>query len=331
MPWQNAPVLTKLTASQNGGNRGAQLWGVDLRGKLYTIYQKTPGGEWSNWMGSEWAPTNHPKYVYELAACQLGNGRIKLWILDLKGEIWTVEQQSPGEDWNNWWHGTRTKWNNAPATFKKLAATHMAKVQGSLSDAPGGAMFIGLKDDGTLAVCFDTGTKWSRFRDNWLNASNLIEVTACQQKDGRAAVWGLDDKRQLWGTGEKTAGTGDFGDWVGPNWLNAPRLRNIAAVEGDHGAIIVAQDENYRVLTNFQSAPGSNNWTGWSAPNWANAPQSYELTAAGQNNGLAQIWAVTLKQKLTSIAQREPNRWPDRWSDDDNDPYPDPPVKPSKK
>jgi hypothetical protein len=71
-------------------------------------------------------------------------------------------------------------------------------------------------------------------------------------------------------------------------------------------------------VTNFQAGPGANAWTGWSTPNWANAPLSYELTACAQNNGLGQIWAITLKGTLTSIAQREPGRWPDRWSDYDN-------------
>jgi hypothetical protein len=47
MSWQNAPTLTKITASQQGGNRGAQLWGVQANGTLNTIYQVTPGGGWS--------------------------------------------------------------------------------------------------------------------------------------------------------------------------------------------------------------------------------------------------------------------------------------------
>ena len=45
--WQNAPALNKLAASQQGGNRGAQLWGVQINGTLNTIYQITPGGGWS--------------------------------------------------------------------------------------------------------------------------------------------------------------------------------------------------------------------------------------------------------------------------------------------
>ena len=49
MSWQNAPVLTRITASQQGGSRGAQLWGVQYDGKLNTIYQGTPGGNWGKW------------------------------------------------------------------------------------------------------------------------------------------------------------------------------------------------------------------------------------------------------------------------------------------
>jgi hypothetical protein len=324
MSWQNAPVLTKLTSAQNGGNLGAQLWGVDYKGKLYTIWQKTPGGEWTNWMTNDWAPGNHPKQVYELAAVQLGDGRIKLWILDLKREIWTTEQESAGGNWMNWWHSTRSKWNNAPDSFKKLAAVHRARAE---APRESGSMFIGVKENGWLAACFEARGTWGRFRNDWSGATGVIECTACQQKDARMAVWVLNDNRQLFFSSEETKGTGDFSAWAGPNWLNAPKLRNIAAVEGSNGAIIVGQDEDYRVVTNFQSAPGSNQWSGWSAPNWANAPRSYELTACVQNNGLARIWAVTLRQKLTSIAQTEPNRWPDKWSDTDDDPYPPPPAK----
>ena len=312
MPWQNAPALQKLTATQQGGNRGAQLWGVDVRGKLYTIYQKSPGGEWSNWMSIDWAPTNHPKQVYELAAVQLGDGRVKLWVLDMKRSIWTTEQESAGGDWMNWFHSTSTKWNNAPGTFKKMAASHMGK---GTMDAES-AMFIGLKEEGNLAVCFGGTGRWTRFRDNWHEITDLVETTACQQGGkGHVAHWGLDYKGQLFATFEEQPGTGNFGPWIGPNWGGAPPLRNIAAVQGSHGAIIVGQDTDYDIVANFQPSPGSTNWSGWSK--WPNAPKCFELTAAGQNNGKAQIWAVTLKQNLTSIAQLDGGRWPDRWSDYD--------------
>lgn len=320
MAWQNAPSLRKLTASQQGGNRGAQLWGVDVKGKLYTIYQKSPGGEWSNWMGAEWNPSNHPRQVYELAACQLGNGAVHLWVLDMKHELWTTLQHEQGGDWDGWWHSDNVRWNRSLWTFKKIACTQTKN----------DAMFIGVKDDGQLAVCFGGSTgRWTRWRDNWHptpEQSRWIEFTACRQANGRVTYWGLDEKRQLWGAVEKVAGTGDMDEWSGPNWHGAPRLRNIAAVEGRNGAILIGQDEHFRVLANFQT--GGNNWSGWSQPNWANAPLSYELTAAGQNDGRAQVWAVTLRGTLTSIAEEAPGRWPSAWSDkDDDSTLPKPPSK----
>jgi hypothetical protein len=39
MSWQNAPVLIKLASAQLPGKNGAQIWGVDNRGRLYTNYQ----------------------------------------------------------------------------------------------------------------------------------------------------------------------------------------------------------------------------------------------------------------------------------------------------
>ncbi|HEX8845965.1 MAG TPA: hypothetical protein VF791_15040 [Pyrinomonadaceae bacterium] len=46
MAWQNAPALIKLTASQQGGKRGAQLWAVTLMGKLTSIAQTAPTCNW---------------------------------------------------------------------------------------------------------------------------------------------------------------------------------------------------------------------------------------------------------------------------------------------
>jgi hypothetical protein len=46
---------------------------------------------------------------------------------------------------------------------------------------------------------------------------------------------------------------------------------------------------------------------------WMNGPMSYELTAAEQNNGCAQVWAISLNQVLHSIAQT-PRGWDMSWT-----------------
>jgi hypothetical protein len=295
MSWQNAPTLNKLTASQQGGNRGAQLWGVDYKGTLYTIYQVTPGGGWSQWLGPNWAGSNYPKQVYELAAALQNDGRVQFWALDLKLQLWSTWQSAPGGDWTGW---SGPNWNNAPKGMKRIAASQQGGSRG--------AQLWGIKDDGSLVTCYQLtpGGNWSGWQ-GWPatpDNSQFIEITACQQGDGRVALWGLDTQRRLWGIGQQSPG-GDWGPWAGPNWVGAGKLNNIAAGQGNTGAIIWGIDEEYRMVYNFQTSPGSNKWSGWSSGDWMNAPFSYELTAAGQNNGCVQVWAVSLKQVLSSIAQ----------------------------
>lgn len=108
-------------------------------------------------------------------------------MLAYKREIWGIQQDDSG-NFTHWWHPSRGYWNNAPAAFKKIAATHGSKPQSSLAETSGGAMFIGLKEDGRFAVCFNTGgDSWSRFRNDWHGVGPaIVEVTACMQGDGLA-------------------------------------------------------------------------------------------------------------------------------------------------
>jgi hypothetical protein len=322
MAWQNAPKLNKLTAAEQGGNRGAQIWGVDFKGKLYTCYQTSAGGSWSDWAGRGWSDPKEPKATYELAACQSDpDGRVYFFALDIKGEMWARWQTSPGGEWLPW----RKNFHPGPKGRKIAAVRDTGK---------GHQLFL-ITESGYLTRCTSIPGKpeWSPWSDMspTPEKTRFIEVTACQQKDGRAAVWALDEKRQLWGAGQETPG-GKWGQpWVGPNWLNAPKLRNIAAVEGMNGAIIIGQDEDYNVTDNFQQGAGKNSWRGWSTPGQGFAPRSYELTAAGQNNGKAQLWAITLGGKLTSVTQKEANHWNPDWSDKDSDSDLPTPPKPKKK
>src|SRR6185503_9432650 len=124
MAWQNAPALRKLTAAQQGGNRGAQLWGGDVKGKLHTIYQTSPGGSWSDWSGTGWKDSHEPPAVYELAATQSDpDGRVYFFAIDMKGQMWARWQTSPGGSWLPW----KKDFNPVPA--RKIAAVR-DKVKG---------------------------------------------------------------------------------------------------------------------------------------------------------------------------------------------------------
>jgi hypothetical protein len=308
MAWQNAPTLTKLAASQQGGSRGAQLWGVDFKGTLYTIYQETPGGSWSGWLGPNWAGGGAPKQVYELAAAQQNNGCVQFFAVDTKQRLWSVSQHTPGGNWGPW---MGPGWNNTPTglAFRKIAASQQGGSRG--------AQFWGITLNGILTTCYQitAGGKWSPWQD-WPQTpekSRWIEVTAAQQNDGRVQLWAIDTKQQLWSCWQNSPG-GDWTGWSGPKWKGAPPLSNIAACQlgGSRGAQIWGVTEDYTLVSDLQISPGGG-WSGWSIGSWVNT-QVYDVTAAQQNNGCAQLWAITLKQVLMSVSQISPGGEWGGWS-----------------
>jgi hypothetical protein len=311
MSWQNAPVLTKLTSCQQGGNRGAQLWGVDNKGTLYTIYQKTPGGAWSNWMSSGWTEKNYPKQVYELAAAQRYDGAVQLWVLDMKHQLWTTWQSSPGGDWLPW---QGPGWNSMPNNlrFKKIAATQLAGSHG--------LQFWGITDEGGLVGCYQVTPSgaYSPWQD-WAQTpekSRWVEVSGCKQGNSLGALWGIDDKQQLWCMFQKVKG-GEWGPWQGPDWNKAGKVRNIAAVEmgGQKGGCIWIVRNDYKFYQSQQSSPGGPEWWPWSPGDYLESMFGYEITACGQNNGLPEVWAVSLRQDLHSqCVNKDSKDWDWYWT-----------------
>ena len=297
--WWNAPALNKLTASQQGGSRGAQLWGAQYNGKLNTIYQETPGGGWSSWRGSDWAGPGNPPQVYELAAAQQNNECVQFWALDMKLQLWTTGQSSPGGNWTPW---SGPNWNKAPTGMKRIAASQQGGSRG--------AQLWAITEDYSLITCYQTtaGGAWSAWAP-WPATpqnSQFIEITAAQQNDGRVQLWALDTKRQLWSCYQTSPG-GNWTGWSSPNWDGAPNLDNIGVCQqgGSRGAQLWGITEGYTLVSDYQVSAGGN-WSGWSTGSWLNAPQVYELAAAEQNNGCVQLWVITLDQVLMSIWQTSP-------------------------
>jgi hypothetical protein len=305
--WQNAPKLNKLTASQQGGNRGAQLWGLQYDGQMNTIYQVTPGGSWSQWLDSSWAGQGYPAQVYELAAAEQNNGCVQFWGLDTNLQLWTTSQSSPGGNWVAW---AGPNWNSAPKGMKRIAASQQGGNRG--------AQLWGINEDYSLITCYQVtpGGQWSAWQ-GWAPTSEnsqFVEITAAQQNDGRVQLWALDTKGQLWSCWQTSPG-GGWVSWHGPNWDGSPQLSDIMACQqgGSRGAQLWAITPDYTLISDFQTTPGGG-WSGWSSGSWLNAPQVYELTAAQQNNGCVQLWALTLDQTLISISQTSPGGDWSGWS-----------------
>ena len=305
--WENAPQLNRLTSAQQGGNRGAQLWGVQVNGTMDTIYQITPGGDWSPWLGSDWAGPGYPKGVNDLTAAQASNLVVQFWGLDVNLELWTTSQITPGGSWVPW-QGPR--WNNAPKGMKRLAACRQAGTKGTL--------LWGIAEDYSIINCYQQtqgGPQWSNWQP-WQatpQKSQFAEIAAAEQ-EGHAQLWGLDTDRQLWFCWQTSPGS-SWTEWHGPNWGGAPKLVNITACQqgGTRGSQVWGITEDYTLISNYQITPGGQ-WSGWSTGSWLNAPQVHEITAAEQNNGCVRFWALTLHEELISIGQTSPGGdWGD-WS-----------------
>ncbi len=98
--WNAPPGPFQVIATvAQGGTRGAQVWGVDENGALWTCYEQTSGGEWSGWLGPNWADA--PTFM-RITAAQLDSGPVQFWGIDTNMSLWSIMQQSPGGDWGPW-------------------------------------------------------------------------------------------------------------------------------------------------------------------------------------------------------------------------------------
>jgi hypothetical protein len=77
--WNGAPILTVIAAAQQGGARGAQLWGITDEDVLITCFQQTPGGGWSPWVPGGFLDA---PLAVAVTAAQQNNGCVQIWMLD---------------------------------------------------------------------------------------------------------------------------------------------------------------------------------------------------------------------------------------------------------
>ncbi len=305
-PWENAPQLTMIAASQQGGSRGAQLWGLGIDYQITSIYQVTPGGSWSKWEGPDWAGPGGPALFVDLTAAQQNDGRVALWALDDRQQLWCIWQTSPGGNWSAW---SGPNWNKA-TTLREICACQQGGSRG--------AQLWAIDQNDNLVTCYQVtpGGDWSGWAPWPATPANstFTQLAAAQQNDGRVQLWAIDSYLQLWSTWQTSPG-GDWTGWSGPNWDNAPKLFNVAASQqgGNRGAQLWAITEDYTLISDFQVTPGGG-WSGWSKGSWAGAPGVIQIAAAQQNNGNVEFWAITNDGVLIGISQTSPGGDWSGWS-----------------
>ena len=296
--WNNAPPLLQIAASQQGGTRGAQVWGITRQDGLVSTFQETPGGAWSAWMAAPWV-AGGPKTVLQVTGAQQNNGCVQLWVTDQKQQLWSIWQTSPGGGWSAW---SGPNWNGASPLMEICACQ-----QGGTR----GAQLWGITGSNGLVSTFQEtpGGKWSPWMPApWVagGPTAVLQVAAAQQNDGRVQLWALDQQEQIWSIWQTSPG-GGWTAWVGPNWGGSQKLQTLAASQqgGTRGAQLWVTDQNDQLFSTYQETPGGG-WALWLGPNWAGAPPFIQMAAAQQNNGCVQVWGIDQNASVKTITQTSP-------------------------
>ena len=177
--WNGAAPLMEICACQQGGTRGAQLWGITGTNGLVSTFQETPGGKWSAWMPAPWV-AGGPTAVL-IATAQQNNGQVQLWVLDLQQQIWSIWQTSPGGGGGV----GRTNWGGSQK-LQTIAASQQGGTRGAqlwatdLNDQLWSTSGVSRRRLGALA------------RPELGGRAAFHPGGRCEQNNGCVQVWGID-------------------------------------------------------------------------------------------------------------------------------------------
>ncbi len=112
-PWSTAypppqvSRFTEITAAQQG-NGCAAFWALDTRLQLGYMFELTPGGAWSGWLGPDWnsAPLDWDRtgvpFFNHIAACQQGGARGAMLFAIAHVNVKNTHQETAGGNWSAW-------------------------------------------------------------------------------------------------------------------------------------------------------------------------------------------------------------------------------------
>jgi hypothetical protein len=313
-----APVpaerFTAIAVSMQGGNRGIEFWSAASNGQIWTLYQQSPGADWSVWEGPGFK--QQPVALRQLAAALQNNGNVLLVGLDDNGNGWTCGQTAPGGDWGAWGSLSLAP---QPAPFRRVAASQQGGGRGIKLWTTG--------EDGQIWTLEQSspGGNWTSwegpgFRDQPVP---MFKMAAAQQNNENIMFWGLDAEGRLWGIAQNAPG-GGWDNWSGPNFSGQPEpFVEIAASEqgGSRGVEIWGVTAAGQIWTLYQTSAGGA-WSSWEGPGFkGQAVPTRRVAAALQNTGNVMLWAVGPADDLWIISQLWPGGDWGPWS-----PAPDLPV-----
>jgi hypothetical protein len=214
--------LTYIAAAEQNGNRGVELFAVDIQGQIWTVYQQTPGGAWSIWEGSGFK--HQPAPVAKAFPVQQNNGRLFLFTIDAEGKVRGISQQSPGGEWGPWSDGPAKPVLQLPPL---VAQAPFVEITGAPMGGNRGAMLWALSADGQIWSIYQTsaGGPWSAWSEpGFANQPvPMRKIAAVQQRSKACQLFALDVQHKLW-TVTQTAEAGSWNAWQPSQGQRLPPL-----------------------------------------------------------------------------------------------------------
>ncbi|WP_206951481.1 hypothetical protein [Trinickia acidisoli] len=204
-PWLHDQPRTfgPIAASQQSGNRGVELWAIDADGQIWTLYQTTPGGSWSNWEGPGFKGQSVP--MTRVAAAEQNTGCVMLFSLDTNGQVWSIGQLSPGGNWGGW---SGPGIANQPKPFHQISASQQWGNRG--------VELWATDETGEIWTLYQTtpGGSWSNWEGPGFKGQNaqMSRTAAAGQNNGNVRLFSIEYGGALWTISQNSPG-GNWGGW----------------------------------------------------------------------------------------------------------------------
>ncbi|MGK5081541.1 hypothetical protein [Janthinobacterium sp. HLX7-2] len=291
------PVFqTIATVARTDPEAGAQVWGADPHGSVWTLEQADQGGAWSYW--AQHGDTPQPIGMSVLAAsADASKTHLYLYGLDAQGKLWASIEDPSSETWSPW---QGPGYASQTQTFTAVTAAHDE--------------IWCLDASGTIWTCWGSPGSMS----GWVVASTPFgaasSIVAVTRHDGSVALYATDRSNLLWSCWQ----TSEAGLWT--SWTQVPlssgqtpQLTAFVGVSTNSSIVMLWGTDTagsvwYLPLGAATEAPC------WQGPSWNSQPAPVgPIAVASQNDGSLILFGVGSAHALWDSSQNVDGSW-NGWS-----------------
>jgi hypothetical protein len=274
------PEVKERAAPVTGKNADGrmQVFAIGGNGALYSKWQTTPNGAWSDWKNLGGT------HLQAIAVATNANGRMQVFAIGGNGQLYTMAQNQPNGDWGTW---------------QSLGGQGLTRNISVTANADGRLQVFLIGGDGALYSRWQLTANgvWSDWKNH--GGTDLQSITVDRNADGRLQVFAIGGNGALYSTWQLTA-NGNWGDWKSHGGTG---LESIATGRNADGRLqVFAMGGNGALYSTWQLT-ANGNWADWNSMDGqdltprittgSNADGRLQVFAVGGNGALYSRWQLT--------------------------------------